>query len=62
MKTAEHHVIHLVEFLEKENLPGYVCASKSVSDLHAIAYMNVAEEHMVMIRDALIPHRGAMLG
>ena len=40
-KTAEHHEIHLKEFLEKENYSLKITGISVVNEMHAIAYMVV---------------------
>jgi hypothetical protein len=58
LKTAEHHEIHLKEFLEKENYDIHVTGFKNISEMHAITYLVVLEKDMIIFRDALKPHRG----
>jgi len=57
-KTAEHHEIHLKEFIQAEKLSLNITGFEALNDMHAIAYMVVAEENMIAVRDALKPHRG----
>lgn len=57
-KTAEHHEIHLKEFLEKENYPLKITGFEILNDMYAIAYLVVEEADMITFRDALRPHRG----
>jgi len=57
-KTAEHHEIHLKEFIEMEKLPLNITGFEIINDMLAIAYMVVTDEHMIAVRDALKPHRG----
>lgn len=57
-KTAEHHEIHLKEYIAIENLELNITGFEILSDMHAIAYMVVEEEQMKPVRDALKPHRG----
>jgi hypothetical protein len=59
-KIAEHHEIHLKEYIKNENLPYNITGNKTINDLYAIAYMVVTDEHMIAIRDALKPHRGEL--
>lgn len=58
LKTAEHHVIHLREFVDNNCLPIEIIDSKIISELHSIAYMVINESDMVFYRDHLKPHRG----
>lgn len=57
-KTAEHHEIHLKEFLEKENYTLKITGFEILNEIYAIAYLVVKESDMITFRDALRPHRG----
>ncbi|ESU26121.1 hypothetical protein FLJC2902T_29360 [Flavobacterium limnosediminis JC2902] len=57
-KTAEHHEIHLKEYIEIEKLPITVTGFHIINDMYAIAFIVVPENTMIQMRDALKPHRG----
>ena len=57
-KTAEHHEIHLKEFIQMEKLPLNITGFEVVNEMLAIAFMVVTDENMIAVRDALKPHRG----
>lgn len=57
-KTAEHHVIHLKEYAQIENLNIYETATETISEFISTAFMIVDEKDMLSVRDALKPHRG----
>jgi hypothetical protein len=57
-KTAEHHEIHLKEYINIEKLPLNITGFEIKNEMHAIAFMVVSDENMISIRDALKPHRG----
>lgn len=57
-KTAEHHEIHLKEYITIEKLPINITGFEVISDMHAIAWMVVNDNYMIQVRDALKPHRG----
>jgi hypothetical protein len=59
-KTAEHHEIHLKEYIVNEKLPINITGFEIKSELHAIAFMVVTDDHMIPVRDALKPHRGEL--
>lgn len=59
-KTAEHHEIHLKEYITAEKLSLNITGFEIISELHAIAFMVVTEENMILVRDALKPHRGEL--
>ena len=58
LKTAEHHEIHLKEFIKLEKLDVSITGYESLTDMHSIAFLVVDEIDMKPIRDALKPHRG----
>ena len=57
-KTAEHHEIHLKEYIAIEKLPVTISGFEILHEMHAIAFMVVTDEFMIPVRDALKPHRG----
>jgi len=59
-KTAEHHEKHLKEFIAIEKLPLNITGFEGLNDVHAIAWMVVTDENMIVVRDALKPHRGEL--
>jgi hypothetical protein len=59
-KTAEHHEIHLKEFIEAEQLPLNITGFEIYNEMYAIAFMVVTDENMIAVRDALKPHRGEL--
>ncbi|PCJ96961.1 MAG: hypothetical protein COA50_06640 [Flavobacteriaceae bacterium] len=57
-KTAQHHEIHLKEYIVLNHLELNITGHHDISEMHSIAYMVVTETQMISIRDALKPHRG----
>jgi len=57
-KTAEHHEKHLKEYIAIEALELDITGHKEINDMFSIAYMVVEEKNMILVRDALKPHRG----
>jgi hypothetical protein len=57
-KTAEHHELHLKEYVIIEKLPILITGFQILNEMHAIAFMVVTDDYMIQIRDALKPHRG----
>lgn len=57
-KIAQHHEIHLKEYIKAEGLHTSVTGTETLSSLHSIAFLVVNENEMKPIRDALRPHRG----
>lgn len=58
LKIAEHHEVHLKEYIRLEKIVLNITGSEAINDLHAIAFMVVTEDNMKPIRDRLKPHRG----
>ena len=57
-KTAEHHLIHLKDYIKHEKLDITITGVETLNDMHSLAYLVVSEDKMKPIRDALKPHRG----
>ncbi len=55
--TAQHHVVHLKEFMEREKLDYFNEGIDSNVELHCLAYMTVSEKDVKILRDALRPNR-----
>ena len=61
LPIAEHHRIHLDEFIVREKLDFQETGIHKVSPMYTIAYMMVSEAQMILVRDALKPHRGELI-
>ncbi|WP_108866937.1 hypothetical protein [Aquimarina aquimarini] len=59
-KTAQHHEIHLKEYITIEKLSLNITGFQDINDMHSIAYMVVMNSEMKAVRDALKPHRGQL--
>jgi len=57
-KIAEHHEVHLKEYIKLENLNITITGVEELNINHSIAFLVVVETGMKEIRDALKPHRG----
>ncbi len=57
-KTAEHHEIHLKEYIQMEKISINITGFNIIHEMHAIAFMVVEEANMIAVRDVLKPHRG----
>lgn len=58
LKTAEHHAIHLREYVKLNQLDISIIDVETISDMHSLAYLVADESEMKLLRDALKPHRG----
>lgn len=59
-KTAEHHEIHLKEYINLQGLPLDITGCQYLNEMYSLAFLVVKEEDMIAIRDALKPHRGEL--
>ncbi len=59
-KTAQHHEIHLKDYIAIEKLSIKITGHQDLSEVHSIAYMVVTDSEMKSVRDALKPHRGML--
>lgn len=59
-KTAEHHEVHLKEFIALEKLPITITGFEIKNEMYAIAFIVVTDEYMTQLRDTLKPHRGEL--
>lgn len=57
-KIAEHYLIHLDEFIVREKLGDHETGIEHVNDSYTITYIILLESSMILVRDALKPHRG----
>lgn len=57
-KTAEHHEIHLKQYIIAEKLSPSITGFEIFGEMHAVAFMVITAEKMIEVRDALKPHRG----
>lgn len=57
-KTAEHHENHLKEYIEIEKIECKAVGYTILNEMYATTFMVVDEKDMLLIRDALKPHRG----
>ena len=57
-KTAEHHLIHLKEYIVINNLNIEITGVEIINEMQSLAYLVVPENEMIPIRDTLKPHRG----
>lgn len=59
--TAKHHAIHLKEFCTKENIHVNEIGYSVLTEFHTIAFIETMKENVVIIRDALKPHRAEVV-
>ena len=59
-KIAEHHEVHVKEFIISEQIDLKITGFEIKNEFHAIAFMVVTETDMLLVRDALKPHRAEL--
>lgn len=57
-RIAEHHEIHLKEYINRYNLKLKITGIENLNKNHTLAYMVIYESELQSIKDALRPHRG----
>jgi hypothetical protein len=60
-KTAEHHVIHLNDFSEKEKIKFEDVKIEKFSEFICAATIVIEKSHLDIVKNALKPHRGQMV-
>lgn len=60
LKVAQHHEIHLKDYISIKKLTLTITGVETLNDLHAIAFMVVNDNEMKPVRDGLKPHRGQL--
>lgn len=60
-QTAQHHSIHLKDFSIKEKLSLNEVGVNNLTEFHSIAFLNVMENEVLKVRDALIPDRAEIV-
>ncbi len=61
-QTAIHHAIHVKEFCEKNQISFTEISHENLTDFHTIAFVIVDKAQVIIIRDALKPHRAKRVG
>ena len=57
-RTAQHHVIHLKEYIQTQTTNVDATGHETINDMHTTAFMIINEEDKTVFRDTLKPHRG----
>ena len=61
LETAKHHVIHLKEFAEKENLPFVESSIIEQNQYLCSAFIIIFETELSIYKNALKPDRGTVV-
>jgi hypothetical protein len=59
-QTAEHHLVHLKEYIKMHGLEVTIFGVESHSEMHHTAFLVCSESIMPQLRDRLKPHRGQL--
>ena len=61
LKTAEHHLIHLKEYCQKEKVEVLEYGTEQQNDFSALSFMIVNEDLVASLRVGLKPHQGFLV-
>ena len=61
MKTAEHHLIHLKEYCQRENVEVLEYDTKKQNNFYALSFMIVAKDLADSLQVSLKPHQGFLV-
>jgi len=61
LKTAEHHLIHLKEYSEREKVEVIEFGTEEKNEFTAISFMIVAKNLVNELRQSLKPHQGFLI-
>lgn len=61
LKIAQHHVIHLNDYISSSKLKESETGVETKSNLYTIAFITVYQDEMPAVRDSLKPHRGEFI-
>lgn len=59
--TAEHHCVHLRDFILLERIEGEAIKIEEVSEMHVSATMIINQDDVSFMREKLKPHRGQLV-
>ena len=61
LKTAEHQLTHLVEFMIKEDISYTDTSSEQISELYYVCSLIIKESDLDFVKKRLKPHRGFLM-
>ncbi len=61
LKTAEHHIVHLKEYAELENIAIIEFGAAQLTEFSAMAFIIVTQELVNNLRKSLKPHQGFLV-
>ena len=61
LKTAEHQLTHLVEFMTKENISCLEKSLEQISKLQSICWIIIKESDLDFVKKRLKPNRGFLV-
>jgi hypothetical protein len=61
LKTAEHHLIHLKEYSEREKVEVIQYGTEAINDFSAISFLIVNKDLATSLRVSLKPHQGFLV-
>ena len=61
LKTAEHHLIHLKEYCQREKVEVLEYGTQQQNDFSALSFMIVDKDLATSLRVSLKPHQGFLV-
>ena len=61
LKIAKHHLVHLEEYLKKENIESLQLDTESTSEFSAISFLVIYDQFLDKIRADLKPNQGFLV-
>ena len=61
LKIAEHHLIHLKEYCQREKVDVLEYGTQRINDFSALSFMIVDKELAATLRLSLKPHQGFLV-
>jgi hypothetical protein len=58
LKTAEHQLIHLVQFMKEQDIIFFEDKVEHVNDMHSICSITINDSDLDFVKNRLKPHRG----
>lgn len=58
LKTAEHQLVHLLEFMKKENIPFFDDNVEEINEMYSICSISIMQSNLDFVKNKLKPHSG----
>jgi hypothetical protein len=58
LKTAEHQLVHLLEFMKKEDISFFDDKVEEINEMYSICSISIMQSNLDFVKNKLKPHRG----